>query len=87
MNWLRNNFEIVLAAYVVTLSFALIYACFMLKIDEENKPIIYLAVGGLLTNIGTVINYYFGSSKGSKQKSDTMAKMMNGNNNNNEEGK
>jgi hypothetical protein len=41
-------------------------------VPPENKELVYMALGSLLTMCGTVLNFHRGSSQGSKDKNDAM---------------
>ena len=43
-------------------------------IPESNNELLYLSVGALITGFTTVINYFYGSSAGSAQKTEAMLK-------------
>jgi uncharacterized BrkB/YihY/UPF0761 family membrane protein len=51
------------AFMVVISSFALLFVLVYKSVPEQNKDIIQIAAGMVLTVLGTVAAYYFGSSK------------------------
>ena len=61
---------------------AIIAVCFFVitaflifqKIPESNEKLIYLLLGTLVGSFGTVVNYFYGSSKGSSDKTDLITK-------------
>ena len=53
----------------ITLSFlGVIYAAIFIDIPEENQRMFDMAFGAVVSAFMSVISYYFGSSKGSKDK-------------------
>ena len=62
-----------LGALVVIAFFVLILALVKVEIPLPNEKILYLVVGALVGSFNQVTNYFFGSSKGSKDKTDLLA--------------
>ena len=46
-------------------------------IPTVNNEVLYLAIGALISGFTTVVNYFYGSSAGSAQKSDLISKKFN----------
>lgn len=71
----------VLAMMIVGATFYLGYILITKTIPEENRDIINVALGMILGLSGTVVGYYFGSSKSSSDKtaflSETPSKIDN----------
>jgi len=68
----KDVFMYTLAAVIMILLFASIYFILTKTIPTENKDLAYMALG-LALGWGTmVISYFFGSSKGSADKSEMM---------------
>ena len=63
----------VLAAIIVLGFFGVMIAMFFQVIPEGSREIAFMLFGGLLTNFGAVVNYFFGSSKGSSDKDKLIA--------------
>ena len=60
---------------LLTLGFFLVLALLIFQgIPELNSDVIYLLIGGLITGFTTVINYFYGSSIGSADKTEILAK-------------
>ena len=61
-------------AIIISLSaIALIFMMFFIEIPEDNKRIVDMTIGILIgTGLVSVINFFFGSSSGSKEKSKMM---------------
>lgn len=64
-----------LALVIVGLTFAMWYMV-LYKTFGVEKDVVVFILGALTTLCGSVVNYYFGSSAGSKEKSDQLKKMM-----------
>jgi len=65
-----------LALLIVVLTFAMWYMV-LYKTFGVEKDVVVFILGALTTLCGGVVNYYFGSSSGSKDKSDQIKKLMN----------
>jgi hypothetical protein len=62
-------------AYAITVGYFAVLAALMLgAVDESSKDILYIMLGTLGTAWVGVINYYFGSTSGSLDKSKLLAK-------------
>lgn len=62
----------VLALGVVTLSFALFAILIFVQVKPEAKDILIYILGVLSAAVTQILSYYFGSSQGSKDKSDEL---------------
>ena len=77
-SWLAKNTTSILAVVTVFLTFVLFYIMVFTKmITPERKELFIYILGVLSTICAGIMNYYFGSSKGSNDKSDTINKMIN----------
>lgn len=65
-----------LGALIVFGFFFILWVIFGKVLPAENKDIGLLVIGALVAKFGDVVNYFFGSSKGSADKTE----LMNGNN-------
>lgn len=63
-----------LAITLVVGFFALLYILVFVEVSQQNKEILNLVVGALIGTFTQVINYYFGSSVGSKEKTKMLSK-------------
>ena len=63
-----------LGALVVIGFFALIYMVFFTAIPTVNKEIGLMVIGALVANFNQIVAYFFGSSKGSADKTEMMKK-------------
>jgi hypothetical protein len=67
---LAKNTAYVLDIAIVAATIFLAWFAFMKGVPEENKELVYMALGSLITMCGTVLNFHRGSSQGSKDKGD-----------------
>lgn len=64
----------------ITVSVVLLYvvhALIYVDIPDGNKEALYIVLGTVGTSFVQIVSYYFGSSSGSKQKSDMIADKLN----------
>lgn len=66
----------VLTLALISASAGATAALFVSEIPARNEPLIYTAFGALLGWTGTAIAYWIGSSRGSAEKQDTIAKAI-----------
>jgi len=66
----------VLALIIVGLTFAMWYMV-LYKTFGVEKDVVVFILGSLTTMCGGVVNYFFGSSQGSRDKSETLKKIIN----------
>ena len=72
----KDNFDYVrplLALTLVICSVALIFVLCFHKITPENKDMLNIFIGIILGAAATSVTYYFGSSKSSSDKDNTIA--------------
>lgn len=62
----------VLALGTVTLSFVLFAVILFVPVDQASKDIIIYVLGALTSAVTMILGYYFGSSVGSKEKSQQL---------------
>ncbi len=63
----------VLAGVIVVGFFVLVMVLFFKAVPEGSREVAFMLFGSLATNFGAVCNYFFGSSKGSADKTNLMA--------------
>jgi uncharacterized membrane protein len=73
---LKDIFQYVLAGLIITGFFVLLYALVHKEVPEPNKDLLNLIVGALIGSFATIVGYFFGSSKGSAEKTDVMNKQI-----------
>jgi len=71
-SWLAKHIAYVIDCVIVTATLLLSWFAFIKGVPPENKELVYMALGSLLTMCGTVLNFHRGSSQGSKDKNDAM---------------
>lgn len=75
MDWKKFGREIgtyVIAALVIGGIFWVLMKLFAGPLPETNEKVVTLIVGFLIAKGGTVVDYYFGSSKGSAEKTEAL---------------
>lgn len=63
-----KRFIYYLAIGIVVISFAYIFLTSFYEIPEVNKRFVDILTGGTITILSTIVNFFFGSSKGSRDK-------------------
>lgn len=66
----------VLAIVIVTLTFAMWYMVLYKDFKNGDKEIVLFILGSLSTMCAGVVQYFFGSSSGSRDKSETIKKLI-----------
>jgi hypothetical protein len=70
--WVQN-----LSACVVIVAFiGLLFGVVFMKIEVQNKELVYTLVGLLGGVVGSIFNYWFGSSQGSTKRNDQMIELL-----------
>lgn len=64
----------VLAGIIVIGFFVILAMMFLTEIPQQNKDILNVIIGALATCFIAIVNYFFGSSKSSSDKTDLLAK-------------
>lgn len=72
MKNIKEIYMYLLGAFVVGVSGIILYTMIYHPLPEFNKDIVNIALGALLTMAGTVVNYFFGSSKSSADKNEML---------------
>lgn len=71
LNLVGGVIAVGLVMNLIILTLALIF----LKMPGENKDPFMLLLGGLLTQVSSIVAFFFGSSVGSRQQSETINTM------------
>ncbi len=66
----------ILALGTVSLSFVLFAVILFVPVDQASKDIIIYVLGALTSAVTMILGYYFGSSVGSKEKSQQLDEIM-----------
>lgn len=70
----KEVFMYSLGAIIVIGFFALIIVLTTKQLPEQNKDMLNLSIGSLLAAFGTIVGYFYGSSKSSAEKTEIIAK-------------
>ena len=70
----KNVFQYILGGVIVVGFFLLLYFLIFSGVPETNKDLLNLVVGALIGSFATVVGYFYGSSAGSAQKTEMLAK-------------
>ena len=74
-SWLAKNTAYALDIGIVASTIFLAWFAFIKGVPEQNKELVYMALGSLITMCGTVLNFHRGSSQGSKDKGSEIQKL------------
>jgi len=71
----KRNINLYALAWILVFGFFVLLAILLfVKLPEDSSGVIYMLFGSLSAAFGAVINYFFGSSKSSVDKTELMAK-------------
>ena len=73
MNAVKEIYLYVLGGIIILAFMVLLALLIFQAIPEPNSELLYLAVGALIGYVGAVITFFYGSSLGSKEKTQIMA--------------
>ena len=81
--WLNKNMGSILGLFTIAVTFFLFYNVlfskqFITDLGKENKDILLYILGVLSAVVTQIFSYYFGSSSGSKSKSEDLSRAMEG---------
>ena len=71
-HWLERLLVPILAIGIVTIALALVGAIMFINIPDSQENIVIFALGFITAAAGQVISFYFGSSQGSKDKTEEL---------------
>jgi len=74
-SWLAKNTAYALDVGIVAATIFLAWFAFIKGVPQQNKELVYMALGSLITMSGTVLNFHRGSSQGSKDKGSEIQKL------------
>ena len=74
MEKLKEIYMYLLGALIITGFFLLLYFLVYQEVPEINKDILNIVVGALIGMAGNIVNYFFGSSKSSADKTQMLNK-------------
>ena len=70
----KNLMMYVLGGLITIGFFGLLWLLIYISIPEQNKDLLNIAIGSLLAAFATVVGYFYGSSKGSADKTELLRK-------------
>lgn len=70
----KNTFRYILASLITVSFFGLLIVLVYRAIPAGNKDILNLIIGALIGAFLTIVNYEWGSSKGSSEKTEMLKK-------------
>lgn len=65
-------FRYILAALISIGFFAVLLFLVKFAIPDSNKDLLYIVIGALIGAFGTIVNYEWGSSRSSSEKTEIM---------------
>ena len=68
----RNTELYFLAAKIISATVGFLLVLMFRPVPPENKDALMMALGAVLAAFGSVVGYFFGSSKGSAEKTDVL---------------
>jgi hypothetical protein len=74
-SWLAKNTAYALDIGIVSATIFLAWFAFIKGVPDDNKELVYMALGSLITMSGTILNFHRGSSQGSKDKANEIQKL------------
>ena len=73
---IRDGAPLIIGSVVLTGFFGTLAALVLLPVPVETENLVYALLGGLVVMAKDVISYYFGSSAGSKRKTEAIAERI-----------
>ena len=70
----KDQFMFTLGAIIMICFFVVLGLLIFKAMPDQNKDVLYLIIGALIGFAGSVVNYFYGSSKGSSDKSELLSK-------------
>lgn len=74
MKSLKDYFQFGLGFIIVGGFFALLYLLVSKEVPSQNSDVLNLVIGALIGSFSTIVGYFFGSSKGSSEKTELLSK-------------
>jgi hypothetical protein len=62
----------ILGALITVCFFVVLYLLILNPTPPDNKDVLYLIIGALIGFEGAIVNYFYGSSKGSSDKNELL---------------
>ena len=73
---IKKIYPEILATIVVIATFAMFYLSVSVNLEPPKEKVVMLLLGTLNTALGMVLSFYFGSSIGSKEKTEVLARKI-----------
>jgi len=70
----KDTFQYILGGVIVTGFFILLYLLIKQEVPEKNTDVLNLVIGALIGSFSTIVGYFYGSSKGSSEKTELLNK-------------
>jgi uncharacterized membrane protein YbhN (UPF0104 family) len=70
----KDIFQYILGALIVAGFFVLLYLLISTEVPEKNTNVLNLVIGALIGSFTTIVGYFYGSSKGSSEKTELLSK-------------
>jgi hypothetical protein len=70
---MKNVSRNMVGAFAMGAALGVLFGLFRIEIPEGNREVALVALGVALGWAGTVVNFHYGSSEGSKAKTDLLA--------------
>jgi len=74
MTLFKEIYMYILGALIVLCFFGILGLLVFQPIPDQNNELLYLAIGALIGFAGSVVQYFYGSSKGSADKTEMLKK-------------
>ena len=71
---MEKKFMLILGIVILFTNFFIVFMLLKASIPSNNREVLMLSLGIMLGLSTIVVNYYFGSSKGSKDKTEILAR-------------
>lgn len=76
----KEIFQYSLGALITIGFFIILYVVFAIAMPDGNKDVGLLVIGALIAKFSDIVSYFYGSSKGSADKTDAINKQLEINN-------
>jgi hypothetical protein len=74
----RDSYQYILASVISIAFFWLLIVLVRKEVPEQNSALLNISIGALIGSYSTIIGYFYGSSKSSAAKDETLSKIVGG---------
>jgi maltodextrin utilization protein YvdJ len=74
-SWLAKNAAYIIDFVIILSTIVLSVLAYFQMVPDNNKELVYMALGSLITLTGTVVSFHRGSSQGSKDAGEAIRRM------------